>query len=190
MNTYKYGFGAEPATYDPCCQWLCAALLCSLLGLIGCRQKIEDPRQRYDAARALYEQTTKTLHLPSASATGREQQCLQAEAARAYEQLLERYPDQALWCAKALCSLGNLQAARNNDAGALRSWSEVTTKYPLEEWEALTAFKSAADLQWDAGNQAEAKILYQKLVVQFDRTNAPAVVRTIVRASRLKLETP
>jgi hypothetical protein len=66
----------------------------------------------------------------------------------------------------------------------------VTTKYSRAEWEVLTALKSAADLQWDTGHQAEARLLYQKLVAEFDRTNAPAVVRTIVRGSRLKLETP
>jgi tetratricopeptide (TPR) repeat protein len=169
---------------------LAAVLVGGLLGFAGCRQKTEAPQQRYEAARALYEQTIKNLHLPSASAAGLEQQRLQSEAARAYEELLKRYPEQVYWCAKSLCSLGNLQAAQTNYAAALRSWSQVTTKYPRAEWEVLTALKSAADLQWDSGHPAEAKVLYQKLIADFDRTNAPAVVRAIVRGSRLKLEAP
>jgi tetratricopeptide (TPR) repeat protein len=170
-------------------RWL-AVVVSGMAVFAGCRQQSETPQQRYEAARVLYEQTTKTLHLPSALVAGQEQQRLQAEAARAYEDLLKRYPEQQYWCAKALCSLGNLQAAQTNYAAALRSWSEVTQKYPRAEWEVLTALKSAADLQWDTGHQAEARVLYQKLVAQFDRTNAPSVVRTIVRGSRLKLESP
>ncbi len=169
---------------------LAAVMVCGLLGYAGCGQKTESPQQRYDAARALYEQTTRNLHLPSASATGAEQQHLQTEALRAYEQLLKRYPEQEYWCAKALCGLGNLQAAQTNYAAALRSWSAVTTLYPQAEWEVITALKSAADLQWDTGHPAEARVLYAKLVAAFDRTNAPAVVRSIVRGSRLKLAPP
>jgi outer membrane protein assembly factor BamD (BamD/ComL family) len=190
MNTDRHALGGKPRTRDFRGQWLSAVLVSGLLGFAGCRQKSETAQQRYDAARTLYEQTTKNLHLPSASATGQEQQRLQTEAARAYEKLLKHYPEQEYWCAKALCNLGSVQAAQTNYAAALRSWSEVTTKYPRAEWEVLTALKSAADLQWDTGHQGEARVLYQKLVAEFDRTNAPAVVRTIVRGSRLKLQTP
>jgi tetratricopeptide (TPR) repeat protein len=172
------------------CWRLLAVLLIGIILCAGCRQKSETPQQRYDAAKALYEQTTKNLHLPSAAVAGQEQQRLQTEAARAYEDLLKRYPEQEQWCAKALCGLGNLQAAQTNYAAAFQSWSDVATKYPRAEWEVLTALKSAADLQWDTGHQAEARVLYQKLVAQFDRTNAPSVVRAIVRGSRLKLEAP
>ena len=186
----RTAWGGKPGQRVLRCQWLSAVLVLGLLGFAGCRQKGETVQQRYDAARVLYEQTTKNLHLPSASATGQEQQRLQTEAARAYEKLLKHYPEQEYWCAKALCNLGNVQAAQTNYAAALRSWSEVTTKYPRAEWEVLTALKSAADLQWDTGHQAEARVLYQKLVDQFDRTNAPAVGRTIVRGSRLKLQPP
>ena len=168
--------------------YITAVVVCGLVA--GCRQKAEDPQQRYKAARTLYERTTKNLHLPSASAPGPEQRRLQTEAARAYEELLSRFPEQQYWCAKALCNLGNLQAAQTNYAAALRSWSDVATNYPFCEWEVLTALKSAADLQWDTGHPAEARLLYQKLVADFDRTNAPAVVRTIVRGSRLRLQSP
>jgi tetratricopeptide (TPR) repeat protein len=171
-------------------KWLNTVMICGLLGFAGCRQKPESPQQRYEAARVLYEQTTKNLHLPSASASGQEQQRLQTAAARDYEDLLRRYPEQEYWCAKALCGLGNLQSAQTHYAAALRSWSAVTTKYPRAEWEVLTALKSAADLQWDTGHQLEARVLYEKLVADFDRTNAPAVVRTIVRGSRLKVSGP
>jgi hypothetical protein len=119
MNTDRNGWGGKPGTRDLHYRWLLAVVVCGLLGFTGCRQKSEAPQQRYEAARALYERTTKNLHLPSASATGREQQRLQTEAARAYEELLKRYPEQEYWCAKALCSLGNLQAAQTNYAALL-----------------------------------------------------------------------
>jgi hypothetical protein len=190
MNTERHRLGGRQGTHYVRHQWLLALLVGGLVGCAGCRQKTETPQQRYEAARAVYEQTTKDLHLPSASATGREQKRLQTEAARAYEELLKRYPEQEYWCAKSLCSLGNLHAAQTNYAAALRCWAEVSTKYPRAEWEVLTALKSAADLEWDTGHQAQARVLYQKLVSEFDRTNAPAVVRTILRGSRLKLEAP
>jgi outer membrane protein assembly factor BamD (BamD/ComL family) len=190
MNTDRHGLGGKQGAHYLRGRWLSVLLVCGFLACAGCRQKTEAPQQRYEAARALYEQTTKDLHLPSASATGREQKRLQTEAARAYEELLERYPEQEYWCAKALCGLGNLHAAQTNYVAALRCWAEVRTKYPRAEWEVLTALKSAADLEWDVGHRAEARVLYQELVTEFDRTNVPAVVRTIVRGSRLKLETP
>jgi tetratricopeptide (TPR) repeat protein len=164
------------------------ALILSAVFLVGCRQKTEDPQKRYGDAKALFDHCTKEFHLPSGAASGAEQARLQAEAIKEYQQLLRKYPDQGRWCAEALCSLGNVRAAQTNLTAALECWSEVVAKYPSEEWEVLTALKSSADLLWEHNRQAEAKPFYQKIVAQFDQTNAPAVVRVIVRGSKLKLD--
>jgi tetratricopeptide (TPR) repeat protein len=163
---------------------LALALFCS----VGCRREAQSPQRRYDEARDLFEQTSKNLHLPSAAASGAEQQRLQAEAARSYQRLLEGYGDQEYWCAKALRSLGNLRAAQTNNAAALRCWGEVAAKYPHQDWEVLMALKSSADLQWEAGRRDEARPIYQQIVARFGQTNAPSVVQAVVRGSRLKLE--
>jgi tetratricopeptide (TPR) repeat protein len=165
-------------------------LLILVLGvsvLTGCRRQPEDPQTRYAAAKALFEQTTKELHLPSATATGAERQRLQTEAARAYQRLLKRYPDQDYWCAEARCSLGNLHASQGKTNAALECWSQVVSKHPRQEWEVLMALKSSGDLLWEANRQAEAKAIYQEIVTRFDQTNAPPIVRSIVRGSKLKL---
>jgi tetratricopeptide (TPR) repeat protein len=162
-------------------------LALGLLAFAGCRREAQDPQRRYDEARALFDQTSKNLHLPSALASGAEQQRLQNEAARSYQQLLKLYADQEYWCAKALRSLGNIRAAQTNTAAALGCWAEVVAKYPRQDWEILMALKSSADLQWEAGRTNEARTLYQRIVTQFGQTNAPAVVQTVVRGSRLKL---
>ena len=164
------------------------ALILGAVCFAGCRQKAEDPQQLYADAKALFEHTTKEFHLPSGAAAGAEQARLQAKAIQEYEQLLKKYPEQGHWCAEALCGLGNLRAAQTNLAAALECWSEVVAKYPHEEWEVLTALKSSADLLWEHNRQAEARPWYQKIVTQFDQTNAPAVVRSIVRGSKTKLE--
>ena len=61
-------------------------------------------------------------------------------------------------------------------------------RYPQQELEVLTALKSSADTLWDANRKPEAKPFYEKIVAQFDQTNAPQMVRIIVRGSKLKLE--
>jgi len=158
-----------------------------LLARAGCRREAQNPQQQYDEAKSLFDQTSKNFHLPSALASGAEQQRLQNEAARGYQQLLKRYGDQEYWCAKALRSLGNIRAAQTNYPTALRYWAEVAAKYPRQDWEILMALKSSADLQWEAGRTNEARTLYQRIVTQFGQTNAPPVVQTVVRGSRLKL---
>jgi hypothetical protein len=165
--------------------WL--ALILSALCCAGCHQKADDPQKRYADAKALFDHATKEYHLPSGEAAGAERTRLQSEAAKEYEQLLKKYPEQGHWCAEALCSLGNVRAAQTNLNAALECWSKVMVQYPAEEWEVLTALKSSADLLWEHNRQAEAKPIYQKIVTQFDQTNAPAVVKVIVRGSKLKL---
>jgi TolA-binding protein len=100
---------------------------------------------------------------------------------------LASYPEQPYWCAQALGGLGNVQAAQGDTNAALRCWSDLVRKYPGQDWPVLTALKSSADLLWEAGRTAEAKTLYEQLVSRFGRPDAPQVVATVVRASKLKL---
>jgi TolA-binding protein len=161
-------------------------LFSSALLLAGC-SKPETPAQRAEAAKALYERATKEYHLPSAEAKGATQLQLQNQAASAYEQLLKKYPEQTNWCVQALYSLGNIRAAQTNLDAAIRFYAAVEARYPQQDWEVLMAWKSAGDLLWDAGSKQQAKGFYQKIVERFDKTNAPAVVKTVVRGSKTHL---
>src|SRR5262245_45884628 len=67
-----------------------AGVLASLL-LAGCHSNKQTPAQRADAARALFEQTTKNFHVPSAEAMGDEKLKLQGQAAAGYGELLKKY---------------------------------------------------------------------------------------------------
>jgi len=165
--------------------WILAV---GMVVLAGCQREGGDLRQRESAAKALFERTAKAFHLPSASATGAEQKRLEAEAVRGYEQVLRQFPEQEYWCAEALRSLGNIRAVQGNTTAALECWSQVTARYPQQDWEVLMALKSSADLLWEANRRAEAKAFYQRIMAQFDLTNASPVVQTVVRGSKLKLE--
>jgi TolA-binding protein len=156
--------------------------------LLGCNsKKQESAQQRYDNAKALFEQTTKNFHIPSAEAKGVERQKLLEQAAAAYEQLLKKYPDQGHWAAQALRSLGNIRAAQSNLNEAIKYYAAVEQKYPQEEFELLMAWKSAGDLLWDAGRRDEAKVFYQKIVARFDKPDTSQVVKTAVRGSKARL---
>ena len=163
-------------------------LALSLLGTTACRHNGKDPQRLAAEAQALFERTTKEFHSPSAAANGAEKRRLETETIRGYEQLLKRYPEQEYWCAEALRSLGNVHAAQTNVDAALKCWSKVVADYPRQDWEVLMALKSCGDLLWDANRRDEAKRYYQELVGRFDRTNTAAVVRTIVRGSKHKLQ--
>ncbi len=160
--------------------------LCLALLVAGCSGK-ESPAQRAAAAKALFERATKEYHLPSAEAKGAAQRQLQEQAAVAYEQLIKKYPEQTNWCVQALYSLGNIRAAQTNLDAATRFYSAVGARYPQQDWEVLMAWKSAGDLLWEADRKQEAKAFYQKVVERFDKTNAPAVVKTVVRGSKSHL---
>jgi len=153
----------------------------------SCSTRREPPQQRYDAAKALFDQTTKAFHTPSATAPAGEREKLLDQAARNYQMLLRRYPDQTNWCAQALRHLGNIRAAQTNLNEAVRQFTAVAEKYPGEEWEVIQAWKSAADLLWEANRPKEAKPFYQRIVQRFDGTNQPAVVRVVVRGSKSRL---
>jgi len=158
-----------------------------LLLLASCDSRPRTPAQRADAAKALFEQATKQFHIPSAEAKGAEQLKLQNRAAATYQELLNKYPEQGYWAAQALRSLANLRAAQTNLDTAVKLYATVEQKYPQQEWEVLAAWKSAADLLWDAGRRDEARTFYERIVARFDKAGAPAVIQTVVRGSKSRL---
>ncbi len=162
-------------------------LLPAVLLLAGCDSQQQTPAQRTESAKALFEKATKEFHLPSADAKGAAQRQLQDQAAAAYEQLLKKYPDQDYWAAQALRSLANIRAAQTNLDAALKLYAAVGTRYPRQDWEVLMAWKSAADALWDAGRHEQAMRFYQDIVARFDKPEAPAVVRAVVRGSKDRL---
>jgi tetratricopeptide (TPR) repeat protein len=167
-----------------------SALLLVSLFLGGCAGPGQTPEQRQEAAKALFESTTKTFHIPSVQAMGREQTRLQDLAAAGYRELLKKYPDQQIWAAQALRSLGNIYAARTNLNAATRYYMAVAKKYPDQEWEILMAWKSAADLLWEHGRQTEARQFYGKIVDRFDQPGQPQIVQTVVRGSKTRSALP
>src|SRR5882724_8617990 len=94
--------------------------------LLGCSpKKSETPEQRSEAARTLFEHTTKTFHIPSAEAKGTEKEKLQSQAADGYTQLLKTFPEQDYWAAQALRSLGNIRSAQGRINDAVQNYSAV-----------------------------------------------------------------
>jgi tetratricopeptide (TPR) repeat protein len=154
---------------------------------VACHSNKQTPGQRAQAARALFEQTTKSYHIPSAEAKGDEKLKLQEQAVAGYTELLKTYPDQDYWAAEALRSLGNIRAAQTNLNEAVRQYAAVERKYPRQDWEILMAWKSAADVLWEAGRRDEAKVFYQKIVKRFDGAGATQVTKTVVRGSKSRL---
>ncbi len=160
--------------------------LCVLL--TGCASgPKQTPEQRYLAAQELFDRTAANYHLPSAEAHGSARAKLLAQAAAGYQQVLKQYPDQPHWCAPALRSLGNVRAAQGRLNDAIRAYDRVAQQYSTEDWEVLQAWKSAADLLWDAGRREEGRGYYRKIVTQFDRPDIPAIYKIIVRSARNRL---
>lgn len=139
------------------------------------------------AAKSLFESTARDYHFPSALATGTERNRLLNEAAAGYERILRQYPDQDEWCAKSLRSLANVRAEQNQLTVAVKLYASVAEKYPRQDWEVLQAWKTAADLLWDAGRPDEARPFYRLIITRFDQPTASAVVQTIVRAARRRV---
>src|ERR1051326_1479927 len=164
--------------------FLLASMLCSCATP---EQATRRGQVRSAAAKDLFDQTTKLYHLPSAQAQGDEKAKLLAQAAEGYRQLLRHYPDQPAWCAQALRSLGNVRAEQGRLDEAVKLYSCVATKYPGQDWEVLQAWKSAADLLWEADRRDQARVFYRNIVTRYDVADAPAVVKTIVRASKAHL---
>ena len=157
------------------------------VALIGCGQKQPSDNEKYQAAKALFESTSKNLHIPSAEAKGVEKIRLQTEAASGYQLLLKSYADQDFWAAQALRSLGNIHAAQTNLDAALKCYFKVGRRYPNQEWEVIMAWKSAADLLWEAHRYEEAREYYGRIVARFDTADAAQVIKTVVRGSKMRL---
>lgn len=164
------------------------SLCLAFLFLLGCDPgKQESTQHRYDAAKALFAHATKDFHIPAAEARGVDKQKLLQQAAGAYEELLRKYPEQDYWAAQALRGLGNIRAAQTHVNEAVKHYVAVEKKYPQHDFEVLMAWKSAADLLWEAGRHEEAKDFYQKIVARFDKPETSQVVKTVVRGSTLRL---
>jgi tetratricopeptide (TPR) repeat protein len=158
------------------------------MGCVSPAQKAARHQQRYDAAKALFDRTTKEFHLPSAEAQGTVRAELLGKAATGYEQILRDYRDQSYWTAQAMRSLGNVRAEQGNIDEAIKLYRRVGTQHPENDWEVLQAWKSAGDLLWDAGRQKEARGFYQQIVTRFDKEDVPSVYKIVVRASKKRLD--
>ena len=168
------------------------ALLALTAGLLGCGPKAlpraANPQQRYDDAKALFEKASREFHIPSAQARGAERARLEDEAAAIYSDLGRNYPDQLIWAAQALRSLGNIHAARTNIGAAVKCYAQVAEKFPRQDFEVLMAWKSAGDLLSDAERLADAQVYYEKLVARFDKPDALAIVQSVVRGAKSRLQ--
>ena len=153
-----------------------------LMLLISCATPPNPAHAR--AAKSFFESIARDYHFPAAMATGTERNRLLSEAAAGYERILRQYPDQDEWSAKALRSLANVRAEQGQLDVAVKLYASVADKHPRQDWEVLQAWKTAADLLWDAGRPDDARKFYRQIVARFDQPAASAVVQTIVRAAR------
>jgi tetratricopeptide (TPR) repeat protein len=153
----------------------------------GCAKNRPATPESYAAAKALFEQTSKEFHIPSAEAGGAEKLRLQRLAEAGYRNVLNLYPQEDYWTAQALRSLGNIYAAQTNVDAAVKEYLRVEESCPQREWEVLMAWKSAADLLWETERFREARPFYAKIVQRFDRQGASQVVATVVRGSKQRL---
>jgi tetratricopeptide (TPR) repeat protein len=154
---------------------------------MGCASHRGTPQERAVEAKALFDRTTKEYHLPSAEAQGPKKEELLRQSIQGYESLVRQYPDQAVWCAQALRSLGNILASQGQLDKAVQYYEKVGAKFPAQDWEVLQSWKSAADLLWDAGRQAQAKAFYKRIVDRYDRSDATALCQLIVKGAKRRL---
>jgi tetratricopeptide (TPR) repeat protein len=167
-----------------------AILLFAIVGFLsGCGRPAESTVALSGGASAkeLFERVTKEFHIPSAEAKGAEKLRLQTQATAGYHELLKRFPNDEYWAAQAVRSLGNIYAAQTNIDAAVREYRQVGTGYPKQEWEVVMAWKSAADLLWEAGHQTQARQFYQEIISRFDNPEAAQVVKMVVRGSKERL---
>ena len=158
------------------------------LALGGCAPKRgQKPEPCSVSAKALFEQASRDYHIPSAQAKGAERIRLEQQAAAIYREIVANCADQPYWAAQAARSLGNIYASQTNVTAALEWYSTVGERYPEQEFEVLMAWKTAADLLWDGGHAADARVFYQRIVERYDVAAAPAVVGLVVRGARARL---
>ena len=107
----------------------------------SCARKQQSSAEKYEAAKALFQSTSKQFHIPSAEAKGSQKLRLQQQALAGYRQILDQYPDQDHWAAQALRNIANIYAAQTNLSAAVEQYSKVGRRYPNERWEVLMAWK-------------------------------------------------
>jgi len=110
--------------------------------------------------KALFENTTKLFHIPSAEAKGAEKLRLQTDAVAGYEKLLNAYPDQDYWAAQALRSLGNIYASQTNLNAAVKEYALVEKALPEAGVGSVDGLESAADLLWQDNRKDDARQFY------------------------------
>src|SRR5512137_2362913 len=116
--------------YQGCAIGLIIPLFALILILTGCsRKERETPEQRANAAKALFDQTTKQFDLASAAASGAEKQRLLTQAAAGYERLLKAYPEQEHWAAQALRNLAGIKAVQGNIEQSIQLYAVVANHY-------------------------------------------------------------
>ncbi len=160
-----------------------------LLGVVVlvCASCARNQSSSFASAQELFGRTVTQYHQPSADAKDAERDALLRHAAAGYAQVLRQYRDQPFWCAQALRSLANVRAAQGRFDEAVSLYSRVGKDYPRNDWEVLQAWKSAADLLWDAGRRAEARKFYLLIVSRFGDDGAAPVAKIILEASKRRL---
>jgi TolA-binding protein len=168
--------------------WLAVWLVCIAL-MPGCHSNTTaaPEAKQTTSAKELFEQTTKDFQIPSAEAKGSEKAALQDKAAAGYKQLLKSFPNDPVYAPQAERSLGNIRAAQGRIDEAVKHFEAVGKKYPNQFWEVLMAWKSAGDLLWENGRKVEARKFYESIVNRYNRPEAPAIIKTVVKGSQLRL---
>lgn len=166
-----------------------ALLLAVFLFIVaGCSDRGAKPAPPdAEAGRARLEETIKAYHNAAADAHGPKKEALLREAAERYERLIEDYANEAEIAAPARLGLASVSASLGRTNDAIRHYAAVADRHPARDWDVLQAWKSAADLLWDANRPAEAKKYYTKIVERFDRPEAAMVVQTVVRGAKSRL---
>ena len=137
--------------------------------------------------RDFFERTIKEFHHPAAEAKGLERERLLDTAASRYEQFLNTHRGESELSAQAVLGLGNIRALQGKTNEAVQLYASVSEKYPDRDWEVLQAWKSAADLLWDASRYDDARKYYARIVERFDRADAPMITKSVVRGSKSRL---
>jgi TolA-binding protein len=140
----------------------------------------------HETARQLFDRTVREYHLPSAETSGAAREKSLAESATGYEQVLRLGKNDRALCASALRSLGNVRAEQGRLDEAVKLWSQVGQQYPGCDWEVLQAWKSAADLLWDAGRKSDAAPFYCQIFQRFSSAPSP-IMQTVARAASCRI---
>jgi tetratricopeptide (TPR) repeat protein len=136
----------------------------------------------HETARQVFDRTVREYHLPSAEAFGPQREKLLAQSASGYELALQLGGNDRPLCAAALRSLANVRAEQGRLDEAVKLWSQVGRQYPTCDWEVLQAWKSAADLLWDAGRRNDAAPFYRQIFQRFRSVPSP-IEQSVARAA-------